>query len=65
MNAVTLVSIALSLTIAQHEGHATPPAGESFHGGKYTAEQLQAAQAAEQHGEGAAAAEHGAPAEGH
>ncbi|MGB8932656.1 MAG: F0F1 ATP synthase subunit A [Anaeromyxobacteraceae bacterium] len=64
MNAVTLVSIALSLTIAQHEGHATPPAGESFHGGRYTAEQLQATQAAEQHGEAGAPAEHGA-AEGH
>jgi F-type H+-transporting ATPase subunit a len=72
MNAVTLVSIALSLTIAQHEAPAAPPAGESFHGGKYTQEQLQQMLQAEQgghaapaEGHGAAAGEHGAPAEGH
>ena len=65
MNAVTLVSIALSLTIAQHEGHAAPPpAGESFHGGRYTAEQLEAAVAGEQHaGEAAPAEGHGTPGE--
>jgi F-type H+-transporting ATPase subunit a len=66
MNAVTLVSIALSLTIAQHEGHAAPPPSDagSFHGGKYTAEQLQAAIEAEKHGAAAAPAEgHGTPGE--
>lgn len=72
MNAVTLVSIALSLTIAQHEAPAAPPAGGSFHGGKYTQEQLQQALQAEQgghaaaaEGHGAAAGEHGAPAGEH
>ncbi|HSM93485.1 MAG TPA: F0F1 ATP synthase subunit A, partial [Anaeromyxobacteraceae bacterium] len=60
MNAVTLVSIALSLTIAQHEGQAAPQPAGSFHGGKYTAEQLQEHMAAQQ-----AQGEHGAPAEGH
>jgi F-type H+-transporting ATPase subunit a len=64
MNAVTLVSIALSLTIAQHEGHAAPGDAGSFHGGKYTQEQLQQAVQAEGQGE-AAPAGHGAPAEGH
>jgi F-type H+-transporting ATPase subunit a len=63
MNAVTLVSIALSLTIAQHEGHAAPPPGGGFHGGRYTPEQLEAAAAAG-HGEQAAPAEgHGAAGE--
>jgi F-type H+-transporting ATPase subunit a len=72
MNAVTLVSIALSLTIAQHEGHpATPNGAGSFHGGRYTQEQLDAlhrgaAPAPEGHGAPAEAAGHeGAPVEGH
>jgi F-type H+-transporting ATPase subunit a len=67
MNAVTLVSIALSLTIAQHEGHAAPPPADagSFHGGKYTPAQLQAAIEAEQHGGAAAPGEHAAAVEGH
>lgn len=67
MIAVTLVSIALSLTIAQHDAPPPSDAG-SFHGGKYSAAQLQAAVEAEKHGDAAVTAEgHGdaaAPAHG-
>ena len=68
MNAVTLVTIALSLAIAQHEGAAAPApqhqeAG-SFHGGRYTPEQLDAAVAAQRHGD-AAPEGHGVEGAGH
>jgi F-type H+-transporting ATPase subunit a len=69
MNAVTLVSIALSLTIAQHEGQAAPhPAGESFHGDRFTEQQLRehiAAMGGAPAGEGTPAEGHAVPAEGH
>jgi len=68
MIASTLVTLALGLSLAQHG--AAPAAGEgSFHGGKYTAADLQEKLAAEQHaapaGHDAPAAEHGAAVEGH
>jgi F-type H+-transporting ATPase subunit a len=69
MIATTLVTLALGLSLAQHGGEAAPEK-PSFHEGRYTHEQLEAAGAAQlpHHpaaGEEGAAGEHGAVAEGH